>query len=282
MNALMLRAASLIDPQIQANFHIESSIRYTTPLHCHDYYEIFMITSGKCIHKINGEDQFLERGYMVFIRPNDTHSYDYYGDTDCQFMNINFYKHVVEDAFDYFRNRIFIQNITTSALPPYLILQPADMDMIIKKSEQIRLYATIDKLKARILARSFLIDALTYYFLHYENENKKLIPTWFDELLFQMQKKENFTIGLERLHTLSGRSTGHLNRIFKQYLNTTPTAYINHLKLFYAKNLLITTSLSILEISLEAGFDNLSHFYHLFRESFGVSPGKIRYTQEEI
>jgi AraC family cel operon transcriptional repressor len=272
----MLQAASLIDPQVQSNFHIETSIKHTYPLHYHDYYEIFIITTGKCIHKINNENQNLENGAMVFIRPEDRHSYDFYDDADCQFINVNFYKYVVEDAFDYFGNRIFVQELKNSKLPPYIVLASKEMEIIIKKCEQMHLYATIDKLKARILARSLLIDALTYYFLNHQNENSKQIPIWFDSLLLQMQKKENFIVGLEKLCSISDRSPGHLNRVFKQYLNSTPTEYINHLKLRYAKSLLLTTDLSILEICFEAGFQNLSHFYHLFREGFGISPGKIR------
>lgn len=277
----MLRAASLIDPQVQSNFHLEYSIKHTYPLHYHDYYEIFIITDGKCIHRVNDEEQYLEKGTMVFIRPDDRHSYDFYDCTDCQFANISFYRDVVEASFDYFGDRIFLQKIINSNLPPYIVLSSSDMDVIIKKSEQMHFYATIDKFKARILAKSLLIDALTYYLLSYQNENKKPIPIWFDSLLLQLQKKDNFTVGLEKLYSISGRSAGHLNRVFKQYLDTTPTAYINHLKLRYAKNLLLTTNMSIIEISLEAGFENLSHFYHMFSKNFGVPPGKIRCKKDK-
>ncbi len=107
MQVSVLKAAALIDPQVQSNFHIEYSIRQTTPLHRHDYFEIFIITSGKCTHHINGEAQYLEKGMMVFIRPDDTHYYDFYDEeTDCQFINVNFYKEVVEDAFKYFETPV--------------------------------------------------------------------------------------------------------------------------------------------------------------------------------
>ncbi|WP_028560579.1 helix-turn-helix domain-containing protein [Paenibacillus pinihumi] len=278
MQVSVLKAAALIDPQVQSNFHIEYSIRQTTPLHRHDYFEIFIITSGKCTHHINGEAQYLEKGMMVFIRPDDTHYYDFYDEeTDCQFINVNFYKEVVEDAFKYFETPVFAQKLKGLQMPPCIILPPADMEALIRKSKQIHLYTSIDKQKARIMARSFLTDALTYYFFKEQDENQKKMPQWLDALLLELQKKENFTGGLNRLNELSRHSVGHINRVFKQYLHTTPTAYINHLRLVYAKNLLLTTNLTILEIALEAGFDNLSHFYHLFKKNYGASPGKIRY-----
>ncbi|MDF2541572.1 MAG: celD [Herbinix sp.] len=277
MKQSMLRANVLIDPLVQASSHIETSIAHTTPLHYHDYYELFIITSGKCVHTVNDQDQILGKGSIVFIRPEDNHCYGFYNEEDCQFMNVNFHQEMVEYAFDYIGDRIFSQHLKSLSLPPNLMLSDIEMESAIGKGEQIRLYSTFDKPKARILAKSFLIETLTYFFLQSKSDEQQAIPVWFDSLLFQMQKKENFCIGLDKLYTISGKSRGHINRVFKQYLNTTPTNYINHLKLNYAKNLLLTTNLEILDVAFEAGFDNLSHFYHLFRDFFGMTPGSIRY-----
>jgi len=276
MQVSTLKATTLIDPEVQSNFHIEYSIKHTYPLHSHDFYEVFIITAGKCVHLINGHTQYLEEGAMVFIRPNDIHCYDFYEDLDCQFMNVNFYREVVENAFAYFGNPHFAQQLKAGTLSPVTLLTPLETDDMLRKAKQIHLYTSIDKQKARILARSYVTDALTYYFSDYRDESMITLPQWFDLLLLELQKKENFTGGLTRLYELSDRSIGHINRVFKQYLHTTPTAYLNQLRLGYAKNLLITTQLSILEISYEAGFDNLSHFYHLFKRTYGISPGRIR------
>ncbi|MCM3631372.1 AraC family transcriptional regulator [Paenibacillus glycanilyticus] len=279
MTVSMLYAATLIDPLVQSNFHIVHSVKHAYPLHGHDFYEIFIVISGQCTHSVNGEAQFLKEGSMVFIRPDDTHSYDLLEGEDCQFLNVNFYKEVVESAFDYIGHAAFAQALRTPPLPPVTMLSGTDMEALMRKSEQIQLYTSTDKQKARTMARSFLNDALTSFFLHFRNDSTKTMPPWFNHLLGQLQKKENFSAGLPRLRELTDRSDGHLNRIFKQYLRMTPTAYLNHLKLGYAKNLLLTTQLPIVDIAFEAGFDNLSHFYHLFKDAYGIAPGKIRNWQ---
>lgn len=276
MSDTLLRAETLIDPQIQANYHMETSVRHTYPSHCHDFYEIFVITQGKCIHKTNGKDQYLEKGAMVFVRPGDTHSYGFWDNDDCQFININLSSNLVDDCFDFLGSRLFEQELKGSEFSPCILFNEADMGAVITKSEQILLFSTVDKAKARLLARSLFIDVLTYFFLDFQNNIRKNSPAWFDALLFQLQKKENFTSGLHKLYEMTDKSPGHINRIFNQYLHTTPTVYVNRLKLNYAKNLLLTTNMSILEVSLEAGFENLSHFYHLFRDNFGISPKKVR------
>lgn len=69
-------------------------------------------------------------------------------------------------------------------------------------------------------------------------------------------EKENLNRGLHALYELSGRSAGHVNQAFRQYLNQTPTEYINQLRLNVARNLLLTTELRVVEIALESGFEN--------------------------
>ena len=56
------------------------------------------------------------------------------------------------------------------------------------------------------------------------------------------------------------------------------TQYINQERLKYAVYLLAQTDREILDICECCGFSNVSHFYHLFREQFGVSPAKFRKT----
>ncbi|MBB6729848.1 helix-turn-helix domain-containing protein [Cohnella zeiphila] len=276
MQATMLHAATLIDPQVQSNFHIVDSIRHAYPLHGHDFYEIFVILSGRCTHLINGETQLLEEGAMVFIRPGDTHGYDFCGESDCRFLNVNFYPEAVRGAFEYVGGANFAQRLNRAKLPPVVRLAIPDAEALSRKGGQIALYTTIDKGKARMAARSWLADALALYGFDDQDEDKKPLPPWLDRLLLELQKKENFTGGIGRIGELSERSAGHLNRVFKMYLQTTPTAYLNRLRLGYARNLLLTTNLSIMEAAYEAGFDNLSHFYHLFKKQYGFSPGKIR------
>ncbi len=57
---------------------------------------------------------------------------------------------------------------------------------------------------------------------------------------------------------------------------------MNDLRLNFASNLLLYSNHPILEISQEAGFENLSHFYHRFQVKFGTSPARYRRLNKRL
>lgn len=71
-------------------------------------------------------------------------------------------------------------------------------------------------------------------------------------------------------------SPSRLSHAFTQSMGYTLTAYLHDVRLFWAKYFLVNTGLRIIEIAGRAGFDNISHFNHLFKEKEGVSPRQFR------
>jgi AraC family cel operon transcriptional repressor len=62
----------------------------------------------------------------------------------------------------------------------------------------------------------------------------------------------------------------------KKYLQQTATDFINHLRLDYAANLLYHTDFPIIKVAFESGFNNLSHFNHLFKKKDRITPYNFR------
>jgi len=67
-----------------------------------------------------------------------------------------------------------------------------------------------------------------------------------------------------------------LEILFKQHLDQTPGKYYLRLRLNAAKKLLLDTKLSILEISVQCGFESQSSFSRSFKTLHGVNPLAIR------
>ncbi len=79
-------------------------------------------------------------------------------------------------------------------------------------------------------------------------------------------------IDAEALSTEAQRSRAHFSRSFKQAFGEPPHAYVIKRRLERACHLMATTSESLSEIALSAGFSDQSHLCKLFRRAFGQSP----------
>ncbi len=73
-----------------------------------------------------------------------------------------------------------------------------------------------------------------------------------------------------------GVSRRHLERLFKQNLETVPSRYYLELRLKHAKQLITQTDKSILEIGHACGFTSAPHFSTTYKGYFGVSPREER------
>jgi len=71
-------------------------------------------------------------------------------------------------------------------------------------------------------------------------------------------------------------SPSRLSHLLKESLNTTFTAYINDVRLHWAKYYLENTTLRVGEIAFRVGFENLSHFNRQFRAKIGLAPRQFR------
>ena len=88
----------------------------------------------------------------------------------------------------------------------------------------------------------------------------------------QMEKNLEEPLSQTTLASMANLSTRQLERLFRKYLNTTPTRYYLNLRLARARQLLRQTSMSILSVALACGFVSASHFSKCYRESYGRTP----------
>lgn len=69
-----------------------------------------------------------------------------------------------------------------------------------------------------------------------------------------------------------GISTRQLERLFGKYLNTSPKKYYMEMRLEKARNLLLQTEASVIDVALACGFESAGHFSRVYRAAFGVTP----------
>lgn len=71
-------------------------------------------------------------------------------------------------------------------------------------------------------------------------------------------------------------STRQLERLFRRYLDRSPKRYYMELRLQRARNLLMQTDMSVINVALACGFASPSHFSKCYRSHYNTTPYRER------
>ena len=81
---------------------------------------------------------------------------------------------------------------------------------------------------------------------------------------------------MEEVADLSGLRLRRMERMFKSNLDTSPAHFYRGLRLEKARELLLHTNLSTLEIGVLTGFSSSSHFAMAYQKHYGMRPTDAR------
>lgn len=112
--------------------------------------------------------------------------------------------------------------------------------------------------------------------------DERFIPTMFDfnepwkiDILGFMEENLACDLSIEEIAHYTGRSLATFKRDFKRISNLTPEKWLIKKRLEKAYELLNTGKKKVVEVSMEVGFRNPSHFSTAFKKEFGISPTAV-------
>jgi AraC family transcriptional regulator len=83
-------------------------------------------------------------------------------------------------------------------------------------------------------------------------------------------------LSLSDIATSAILSRFHFSRVFRDATGVSPVRYLFAVRIYQARRLLASTSLSVTEISLAVGYNSLGSFTNRFTGSVGASPTRFR------
>ena len=93
---------------------------------------------------------------------------------------------------------------------------------------------------------------------------------------FLLQESLGKPINLEEMARELPMGYSKFRKVFKKTTGLSPNQYHLDLRLVKAKELLISTNLTINQVAYQTGFDSLFYFSRLFKQKNGVSPREFR------
>ena len=251
--------------------------RRTLGAHTHDFAEMFWVNAGRGWHLINGQRERLQQGDLWFIRPEDVHQLVPVGTESLAITNIAF----PAEVLDWLRARYFSGEARWFWLPT-TARGAFQMDAVRLQE----LNAAADKLavdpRDRLHFEHFLLGVFAGLGGPPVELGLKGAPDWLREACRRIREPEPLREGVPAFFRLSGRSPEHVARVVRATLGITPSEYVNRRRIEQAAFQLRMTARPVTEIAFDVGYENLSHFFHVFRRLSGTTPGGYRASPSAI
>ncbi|MEM9969533.1 MAG: AraC family transcriptional regulator [Pseudomonadota bacterium] len=245
--------------------------RWPEKAHDHDYYEVFCIESGQTDHWINGQREALAPGHLSFIRPNDTHAFRADQAIGCGILNVmvpaDIVRHLRERYAAEFAHRLFDAQ---TEMPEAFALGGARLDSAVRLMRGL-VGARMSLARVEAFLLTMANDVVSA-----EATVPARVPRWLAEACESVREPAVFRGGAPAFIAAAGRSHEHVCRACRQFLDTTPTDYINRIRAEFAADRLAHSSTPISAIAAECGLENVSHFYRVFRSHYGTTPRAFR------
>lgn len=254
------------------------------PKHSHNYIEMIYMCAGSTHHVIDGEDVFLQEGELLFLNQKARQEIYPAGEGD---IAVNFI--VLPEFFDY---SLKMMGEEKNLLRDFVIdcLKGENEEagyMHFKVAQVLPIQNLLENLiwtlwNKQPNKRSINQASMGVLFLHLMNhmdcmetktQNRK------QRLIIEVLRyiEENYRNGeLTRLAGLLNYDVHWLSREIKKLTGKNYTELVQEKRLNQAAYLLKNTSMSVMDVGLLVGYDNLSYFHRLFQKHYGMTPRKFR------
>jgi len=255
-------------------FHVARSQhtrRNPAAYHTHDFTELFWVDGGEGWHELNGARTRLQSGDLWFIRDDDAHGLEAVGRGTLSITNVAF----PTETADFLRERYlsrerrwFWADRPESA---WVRVDPARLHALNAAADRLALAP-----RERLHIEHFLLTVFAELSARPADEKLSAAPDWLAAACRNFHQPERFRAGVPALFRLAARCPEHVARTMRRTLGTTPSDYVNSVRMAHAAFQLRLTARSVTEIALDSGYENLSHFFHVFRRAYGMSPRTYR------
>ena len=263
-----------------STYHIQNGGQsFQIPVHWHDELEIIYVKSGFLTVNISGENYIGKLGDAFVVSPGNLHFMGSQTGTVDYFTFLFPLKYIAFRSDDMLDDKL-IEPLNSG----HLMISPEIKDTVKEQCEQLAgVYAAeIDKSESKITSQ-IRKKIILLQFIH-ELWKKGFIVendttgrnTVEKEMVSYIQQNYMGKILLREFGEQFHLSEKYISRYFKEHFHITLSQYVTYLRLEHAKQMLQETDISVTEVAMQSGYQNISYFIRSFKKTYGVSPLKYR------
>ena len=267
---------SALDLQ-QPHFHCawtQVGIGERTFRHTHDFPEMFLVTSGGCLHRVNGGSQELAGGDLVWIEADDAHDFEGLAPGGVQFINLAIEPGWWAGFRSLFSTTCDPASSRVSRAPTVCRLKPGEFSRVETALRALRMGRPLEDWLL-ILALREALPAI----LRGQGAGDDPVPGWLSDLAALMRNPDLVAKPIGWWQAKAGCSKAHLARCCRKYFGRTLTDLLNEARIAGAQSRLLLGQETVAAVAGEVGFENLGHFHAVFRNRTGCTPVQWRRRQ---
>lgn len=254
------------------------------PEHVHNYIELIYMCTGSTHHIIDGKDVILREGELLILNQKARQEIFPAGEDD---IAVNFI--ILPEFFDYSlkmmgEEKNLLRDFVIDCLKGenketgYMHFKVADVLPVQNLLENL-IWSIRNKQPNKRSINQATMGLLFLQLMNYmermetngANRSQKLII----EVLGYIE--ENYRDGeLTKLADILNYDRYWLSREIKKLTGRNYTELVQEKRLNQAAYLLKNTALSVMDIGLMVGYENLSYFHRIFQQRYGITPRKYR------
>lgn len=229
--------------------------------------KLYFIIEGEGYGKIDNVEFQVHPGQFILIPSNSIHSFHSYENKD------------IVKYFCHFKSKTGDLELFDFLEVPYSVDVP-NANSLIELFKQLIQSFTSNDYMAVLKENTALLQLIMYYFEHVDNEEIRIAKTKSNEILSNVinyiANNLSKNININDLAELVYLHPNYFIKYFKKHMGSSPKNYMNKLRLEKAKELLLISELSIIDISKEIGYSDSCYFSKYFKKKTGFTPSEFR------
>ncbi len=261
------------DKVVLCSVSSSTELKVTQNEHYHNYFQIYYVTKGCLMHKVDNHFIRLVQGDCFIIPPNVPHKIEI-DIAKSSFYSFSFYESFLsnEDLQQPMIQKLF-SDLSYNSIMGRLVLTTKEalhMDGLMRmaKDEFDNIYPGFECVLASLLTSILIMLSRVY-------EREESSAKYKDVVLSTVEYIRNHCTEKLTVKTVASRiylSEPTFYRIFKQATGQSFKNYLTTVRIQYACDLIRTSKMPILQVAECVGYNNYSSFYRAFINKIQMSP----------
>lgn len=231
----------------------------TLPGHAHELAHFCFVLAGHYTEKLGSVTAERTPTTLIFYPPDTTHAEKHH--TEGRHFLIECDSHRTDSLREY--GIIMSEPVAYSSLSNSLAA---------RLYREFRNRDEFSPLALEALTLELLVEVLRRQRKHDERRT----PKWLDDVKQILHSNFAEPPSLNSLADAVGVHPVHLVRVFRKFQNCTVSEYIRQLRIEQARQKILSSNESLVEIALSTGFADQTHFSRSFKQITGMTPSEFR------